>query len=83
MDRVCLGPSIIDEKEVNHWAGSPDGHRREVIEYADILFLISSKGVPRHCTTSVNRGDTVKHIPREEGERASSVTSSTHYRFPW
>jgi len=63
MNRVCLGPSIIDEKEVNHWGDSPDGHTREVIEHADILFLISSKGVPRHCTTSVNRGDTANRFP--------------------
>ena len=46
------------------------------MEYADVLFLISSKGVPRHCTTSVNRGDTVKQIPREDGERASSVAAA-------
>ena len=63
MNRVCLGSSIIDEKEVNHWGDSPDGHTREVIEHADILFLISSKGVPRHCTTSVNRGDTANRFP--------------------
>jgi hypothetical protein len=24
MNRVCLGPAIVDEKEVNHCADSPD-----------------------------------------------------------
>ena len=58
MDRVRLGPPIIDEKEVDHWRNGLDWVHEKRIEHADALFLISSNGVPRHCTTSVNRGDT-------------------------
>ena len=36
----------------------------------DSLFLISSNGVPRHCTTSVNRGDTA-HQPASHKRRVS------------
>jgi hypothetical protein len=60
MDRVCLGSSIVDEKEVNHYVDSQNWVCKRIGQYRDALFLISNKGVPRHCTTSTKRGDTTE-----------------------
>lgn len=38
------------------------------------LFLISSSGVPKHWTTSVNNGDTNIHVSRRDGtERQKTI----------
>ena len=57
MDRIRLGSSVVDEKQVNHCADGSHCAKRG-IERMDALFLISNKGGPRHCTTSTNRADT-------------------------
>ena len=50
--------SIADEKEIHHWiCVLVPSHTARPVD--GLLFFISSSGVPRHWTTSVNNGDTV------------------------
>ena len=50
--------SITHEKEINHWH---DQINMDLVIWRS-LFLISSNGVPRHWTTSVNNGDTLEAV---------------------
>lgn len=57
MDLLRLRPPITDEKQVYH-CGPESASTHGGKSKDDSLFLISSKGMPRHWTTSVNSGDT-------------------------
>lgn len=59
MNLVWFGSTIVDEKQVNHWVESCNSIACIMLDVSvDLLFLISSNGVPRHWTTSINKGDT-------------------------
>ena len=78
MDLIGFRPTIADEKEIHHWIPhiSPTWPIRARNAYP--LFFISSNGVPRHCTTSVNNGDTNTYQHRFQWIRRKQLTVIAH-----
>jgi len=58
MDLIRFRPTIAHEKEVNHWDWQISNTGTIRFRNVYSLFFISSNGVPKHWTTSVNNEDT-------------------------